>query len=223
MYKKNKRQSNKRWPLIIVSSILVIIVVGISVWVLNRPSEPNAAMEEDVLSAQPGTIKVLASLADTNKTVGAEPTNQSTVFDSIKLPSDWTEQNVDSVSAECDPSISIRRKIYVRGTQKLTIIEQKGPFACGAIITDTSLTYSIANNQSSLTVDRSVDVTQCTKEDAPSCPKGDGRINAVFKPSTPSDTSSNIYFTIEDQSTTEPFAMQIDAFITVVESLTIQN
>ena len=105
------------------------------------------------------------------------------------LPSGWEIIDTNEHENPCDPSIDEIVTTYKNGKETIEVFENGTPTGCDDnTIGDVFYEYNFSSDGSSITVDTAQQPKFCTKDQNPTCPKGDGKVTVFVGSYTDSQT-----------------------------------
>jgi hypothetical protein len=243
MYTKN--QQNSSGVKLTVGALLLILFIGGSTAVLyNFLNKSDSAT-----TAQPATTKTPSSTTgiiakfnqdgtlSTNNQSGEtqEPQTQAAVsFSSLPytlpLPAGWAEIDSSANAIPCDGGEEVVTKTYKNGQETLIVYENSSPDGCaGTSIADVYLDYDFDTDGSKIIIDDSK-ISQCSKTDNSSCPKGDGKVSIFIGNEDPSGpnkqikstiTNKSYFFSITDTKIDSDFTTQVKSLANLLKDFQI--
>ena len=229
MYKKSYRRtfSISPWAIAI---LLFVALIAIGYVMYGRMSSENILTSENQLenpTTSGGTVKVLATLDNSPTTAGATANSTEKTVSSTRqltLPPQWTEVSSETLSNFCNTQRSVEKKTYSSGDIRLTTYRSGSPNECDAqAVGDTRLKLTRDSTGTNYKVDTST-IVQCTKEQTPACPKGDGKVTVYAHLDFEGDYPTSDYaFVIEETAKEADFATQVRRLAELIGSLKLAN
>jgi hypothetical protein len=219
----------------------LVLIVGISATLLVRASPSNEtrqAAPTTTSATKPGVIAVLGnnnsfvSPDQANTTTpqvnGAQTTDEavpekySALPYELGLPDTWTV----SAPVECAPDSLASATTYTNQSQTIVVYTNTRPENCGgAQSADTYLDYDFTDNDAAILV-RTDAITQCSKTDNPTCPKGDGKVSVFIGNQSAVDatvdtknklTDKTYSISIVDTNISGDFKTQVTALASLIQ------
>jgi hypothetical protein len=228
MYRKDSKfRSGPSKSFIALLSGAILLVIGGSIIIMNRSNGENyTATTPDTTNEQGGTVAVLAQ-ANARRTAGAtentpsatEPTPQ---FYTFTMPVGFSAPTVVEEKSSCGEN-TVRKSTSVSGSISLTLYENGKPNDCDpSIIGDATLSLS-KTEQNALVVQNKEQVSFCTKEQNPACPRGDGRLTLHFTTTESIEAlKDTLYVVIEDTAIQPDLNAQAQQLVGIVEQIQLQ-
>jgi len=194
--------------------IIIAATVGYNSW--QEKSESFVAPDVSTM-VKGGSVQLLGGPQPQapNQQVQSAVTEQPSVTESLakipysmNIPSGWKETAYEERVNNCTGSTGIEssQRTYTKGSQTLRVFENESPLGCeGEAVADLYLDFDFSADETSINPNVDVDLSLCTKEQNPACPKGDGKISLVIgNESAPNEPIKNTislsyyYFAIDD-------------------------
>lgn len=145
----------------------------------------------------------------------------------LKLPNGWSKTSKTDV-ASCEAEGEAKIDTYVRGSQTIILYENGHPGGCDLKgLADVYLDYDFTESAEGISIDVSK-IAQCTKEQSPDCPKGDGIVsvyignkesNNAKKLTKNAKTQKTYFFSITDTSVQPNFENQVKSLAALISEI----
>lgn len=239
-YQKNQQNNfivlKLFFGMIILSGLAVIAYL---VWSNQSNVAVNTKPEQ---SSEGGKV---AQLGDTNQFVAGastetpsqqtqiqETTTYSTEPFVMNLPAGWTTNGAQDSQNPCDPDQTQIITTYTNGSKTIEVFQNGSPTGCdGSTIGDVYYEYEFTTNDSALAIETGQSPVFCTKQDNPTCPKGDGKVTVfvgnkdAVEPNNfvkNSVTNNTYFFVMTDTSLSSDLNAQAATLASLAESITIK-
>ena len=243
MYSKSQ-QNNNGFKLVVGAILLLLLIGGASAglyYFLNKPESKTTTNPNTSTNSLPsnGIIAQFNQNGTSNTNNQAEeaeePQTQEAVSFSdlpytLPLPDGWSEIESDTAAKSCTEGESVTTKTYKNGQETIVVYENGNPDGCtGTSVADVYLDYNFDTDNTKIIIDDSK-ITQCSKEDNPNCPKGDGKVSLFIGNEDPSDpsklskssiTNKSYYFSITDTKIDSDFTTQVKSLASLIKNFQI--
>ena len=145
----------------------------------------------------------------------------------LSLPAGWSPRT----TTQCVSNQQAVATTYTNQSRTVIIYENTRPENCeGPLAADTYLNYDFTADGSSVAI-ATDSIVQCSKQDNPSCPKGDGQVSVFIGNASANDpasdtknslTNKTYFYSIIDNKIISDFAAQVKELTTLLNSFTIQ-
>lgn len=198
-----------------------LVLAVVAVW-FGAPRLANTNDSVVVEQSEPGQIASLsgdqfvagdnttAQDSEQSATPAATEEEAANIPHSMNLPSGWTLSNTDTGASPCDPTLDQTIETYVNGSETLTVYVNGSAAGCdNNTIGDVYFDYNYTPDNSGISVDTTPVPPFCTKDQNPTCPKGDGKVTVFVGNQSSTDpnadepnpkTTKTYYFSIVDSA-----------------------
>lgn len=149
----------------------------------------------------------------------------------IVLPPTWSITGSSSEPNVCNPDTEATTSTYTSGSKTLVVIESTNTAVCEQQkIADAYLGYTFANEGLSISI-ANKSAAQCSKDQNPACPKGDGKVSITSSSILAADTTKlepnpinnkTYVFSVTDSTISGTFDQQIAELATLLEAVSFR-
>ena len=228
---RRKSDKNNSWIWVVSTVVLGLSVIAllayISVSGRNETANNTTQTQELKVTQDGGTVAVLGQSQPRPETQGALPTaTYSEEPYSFKLPAGWKQTNDNIQENPCGEGKEWKTSTYSNGPETVIVYENGTPGGCDeSSKPDLYLDFDFINTDSAIKVNDEVDLTFCTKQQHPDCPKGDGKIT-LFVGNKKDDSEihtinkvngNTYFFKIDDTKIDGDLAAQTKSLVKLIE------
>ena len=222
---------------------IIVVVSGLYLWTVTRDDTSTATIPPQT-SSQGGTIATLGQVPGqtqntqpaqqpteqtTEPQVAAAETDVSTLPYVFTLPAGWAETNKVSAADPCGSDATVLTTTYTNQQETITVYENGTPFGCGnEQVPDVYLDFNYTDDFTGITIDENQPIVQCSKDDNPACPKGDGSVT-VFIGNEDVDQANvqltnelngrTYMFSINDSQFDGDLSAQVKSFLSLITAI----
>lgn len=229
---------------IVVSSILFAGVAGYLFYGLRTTgNEQKAWLVDETTTAQgqktntSGIVSVLAQTQTPNQSNQAQDTEEPQVAsatDEVKslkivFPKEWKKSEKSVSVASCDSTKKASTQTYTVGSKTIVMYENSTPAGCdNKTVGDTSGIFTY-DEVGAVKVIKKDMYKQCTKQENPTCPKGDGKLTVFAtsidekKNEITNPFNKNTYaFRLEDTNIDPDFSKQVASLLGLIDQISFE-
>ena len=236
-YKSREKQHSSKSTYFAVG-VFVSVLVGVGGFFAWQAAQSDGVKQRPLsTSTEAGIVAVLGTdtSSSTPQSSSVEPQDQPLAISEpeysglpyeLTLPDGWSEVGSDTKSDPCGGQAEWLTATYKKGQETLIVYENGHPNGCdGEGIADMYLDFNYTSDGAALMVDTTI-IEQCTKEENPLCPKGDGRVSVYIGNVNEEDGYSvnsvngrTYFFSLTDTGIDPDFTAQVKSLAAIVEGI----